>query len=113
MSRAPYIRWTPIMDEYLKVQRKRGESFATIARAMGISDRSARNRYRVLFLNVLDPDYMPRRIIHNLETRLAVVEMRQRKVPLKVVALKLGLRVNQVHGIWNHWRDYVSVRKAA
>lgn len=99
------------MDEYLLVKRLKGETFNAIGNALGVSQKAALNRFRRRYPNISEPGYIPRNHIHSFETRAAVVEMRKRKVPLKVVAAKFGLRVNQVSGIWNHWRDYEQPRR--
>ena len=107
------VHWTPLMDEYLLTKRLKAETFAAIGAALGVSQKAALNRFRRRFPEIAEPGYIPRNHVHSFETRAAVVKMKQAGMSHKQIAAKLGLRLFQAAGIWNHWRDYQSPRVAA
>lgn len=107
------VRWLPLMDEYLLTKRMKGETFKLIGSALGVSERAAHNRWFRRFPHVVVPQYIRRHRVHSLELRDSIVAMKKCGLSHKQIAEKTGLRLWQVAGIWNHWRDYASLRAAA
>lgn len=106
-------RWTDLMDEYLLKKAAAGEPFRCIASALGVTRGAAWARYvRLCELNGVSP-YRSSRRAHSEQTRQVVLSLKRSGLSHKEVASRVGLRLNQVCGIWNHWRDYEHRRAAA
>ena len=110
--RRPNIRWTKDMDEFLCKLRHEGMAFHKIAFLLDVSATSAKERFRKVHPNA-PYIYVPHRKAHNFETRAAVVKMKHEGRKLSEIGALLGLRVDQVHGIWWHWRTYEGPRRGA
>ena len=106
------VRWTPEMDEYLVKKRLEGMAFHRIGAVVGVSRSAAQVRFKKLVPNA-GYVYVPHVRVYDYQTREAVVAMKMRGLTLRQISNKMGLRVTQVHGIWNHWRDYESPRRSA
>lgn len=109
------VIWTPLMEEYMYVKRLRGDSFREIGSAIGVSDKTAANRFRAVFPDFVKPRvrHVPTRREHSAETRAEVVRLRQEGMTLRQIGNTLGLRVMQVNGIWAHWRGRKQDRREA
>ena len=109
----PRVKWSPIMDEYLFRCRMRGESFTSIAASLGVTRRSAHARFGRKFSGIVPPEMVRRLTCHHPDTKAAIIRMRLSGKRLKEIAAETGLNVNQVHGIWWHWNNYLFVRERA
>lgn len=106
-------RWTDLMDEYLLKKSRAGETFRTIASGLGVSRGAAWERYVRLCHRIGQSPYRIRRRAHSDETRATVIAMKRGGKSHSQIAAELGLRINQVAGIWNTWRDRDQHRRAA
>lgn len=105
--------WTPLMDEYLFTKRLKGESFPEIGAALGVSYKSARARFERRFPSHAGTFRAKPKKRHSEETRLSVIRCRLAGKSLKKTACELGMTVNQVHGIWWQWNNFLFIRERA
>ena len=105
------VAWTPLMDEYLLTNRLKGESFPALAARLGVSRRGAAARFALKFPDVAQPQAIRRVKAHGPETKDAVIRMRLAGKRLKEIAAELNLNVNQVHGIWWQWNNFLFIRE--
>lgn len=104
MKKRP-TRWTELMDEYLFKKARAGEPFHVIASGLGVSRAAAWSHYVAACEQRGISPYRIKRRAHSDETRAKVIAMRMRGISSLEIARATGLRLNQVTGIWNTWRD--------
>ena len=106
------IIWTALMDEYLMKKRAQGEPFYPIASALNVTRASAACRYIRLCNQLGISPYKRKLKKHAPETLDTVIVLRRSGKSHKQIARELNLGINQVCGIWNHWRDHRRFRSA-
>jgi len=103
--------WNELMDEFLLKKREDGYSFRRIANILDVSYSGVQKRFQKIA--GVRPRYTPSYRRHSMEVRNAVIEMKKRGLTKGQIAMKLGLRPSQVHGIWGNYRDYTVPRSIA
>lgn len=112
MRKRPFV-WTEEAEEYLFIKAKKGESMRHIASMIGCSFYAAKDRYRKICMGRGISHLRKRVTRHSEQTRATVIAMKHGGRTLVEIAAELGLGINQVAGIWNHWRDYSQHRRTA